>query len=186
MSPVEPVQLLNFIMKNWLNDRSLEIGCGCGDLVHLLPITDAVEPSTYRIIEARAKMSRAHIKQGFIESLPYPNKQFTTVLCIDTLHLVRSDMEGLTEVNRVLKTNGHFIFDLWEGDMDLVVGRMLEVNNYCRFVSQFGFQLVEKSKFDFYSNYWQKNVSRWGLCFKKVKDFEFSSLVTKSDLRDKK
>ena len=103
-------------------DRVLDAGCGSGrNLMYLLNAgldVCAVDANPHAIAEVRELASRlapgtpdSHFVQSPIESLPWPDRQFTVVLSSAVLHFARNhDQFGsmLREMWRVLDHGGMF------------------------------------------------------------------------------
>ena len=96
----------------------LEIGCGVGiTAVHLhnkynmSVIGTDVDPEQVMLAKKHHKESK---RLKFIESdattLPFENQEFDIVVSFFVLHHIGSWDKTLTEISRVLKPNGYFIF----------------------------------------------------------------------------
>ena len=96
------------------SDKILEIGCGIGSVV------DALSEKGHSVIGT--DISQEAINYGLkkygpidlqvqpAEHLPYPDESFDVVLSFDLFeHIARIEMH-VQEVVRVLKTNGHYLF----------------------------------------------------------------------------
>lgn len=99
--------------------RVFELGCG-GGLNQ--PLYDAsaissfsgLDPSgkltAFARFEAARKGWEADIRQGFGEDVPYDDESFDTVVCTFTLCSVNDHARVLSELRRVLKPGGTFLF----------------------------------------------------------------------------
>lgn len=112
--------------------RVLDIGSGYGGSARVIarevgcPVT-ALNLSTVQ--NRRARTMNTHqgldplidVVDGSFEDLPFPDANFDVVWCQDSiLHSARRE-QVLTEVNRVLRSGGQFIFTdpMQQGDVDL-------------------------------------------------------------------
>lgn len=101
------------------NKRVLEIGCGVGIVsAHLVNEYD-MNVTGIDLDPEQIALARMHNEENerlrFIEAdttrLPFEDHEFDMVLSIYVLHFVGNWEEALEEINRVLKQNGHFIFN---------------------------------------------------------------------------
>lgn len=99
--------------------RVLELGCGGGINQLLLDparVTSysGVDPSPkgldYARESARAMGWDADIRTGVGEALPFADASFDTVVCTLTLCSVQDQMQTLSELRRVLKPGGTYLF----------------------------------------------------------------------------
>jgi 2-polyprenyl-6-hydroxyphenyl methylase/3-demethylubiquinone-9 3-methyltransferase len=99
--------------------KALEVGCGGGilseEIARMGFETTGIDPSAPSLDIARehAKQSGLDIKydEGTGEALPYANSEFDAVFCCDVLEHVRDLPKVMSEISRVLKPGGVFIFD---------------------------------------------------------------------------
>jgi 2-polyprenyl-6-hydroxyphenyl methylase / 3-demethylubiquinone-9 3-methyltransferase len=115
---------------------ALEVGCGgglfCEEISKLGFSTTGIDPSQQSIISAinHAKQSDLPIQYitGTGESLPLPNKYFDVVFCCDVLEHVQDLPRVISEISRVLKPGGIFIYDTINRTMisKLVVIKVLQ------------------------------------------------------------
>jgi len=99
--------------------KALEVGCGggilCEEIAKMGFDTTGIDPSEHSLNIARnhAKVSGLEIKyeEGTGEALPYANGEFDAVFCCDVLEHVRDLPKVMSEISRVLKPGGVFIFD---------------------------------------------------------------------------
>ena len=97
----------------------LEVGCGGGILSEEIAkmgfITTGIDPAaqSLEIARAHAKESQLDIKyeNGAGENIPYQDNSFDAVLCCDVLEHVHDLPKVISEVSRVLKDDGIFIYD---------------------------------------------------------------------------
>jgi 2-polyprenyl-6-hydroxyphenyl methylase / 3-demethylubiquinone-9 3-methyltransferase len=99
--------------------NALEIGCGGGilseELARMGLSTIGIDPSeqSLKIAITHAKESNLIInyEKGAGETLPFPNNSFDIVICCDVLEHVRDLPKVISEISRVLKHGGVFIYD---------------------------------------------------------------------------
>lgn len=97
----------------------LEVGCGGGILSEELAktglITTGIDPSEKSLDTAVKHAADNNLKikydKGFGEDLPYRNNSFNIVVCCDVLEHVKDLPEVISEIARVLKNGGIFIYD---------------------------------------------------------------------------
>ncbi len=99
--------------------KALEVGCGGGLLTEEIAkmgfLTTGIDPAETSIRTARthAKDSGLSIQydKGGGEHLPYPDNEFDVVFCCDVLEHVKDVGKVVSEISRVLRPGGSFIFD---------------------------------------------------------------------------
>jgi SAM-dependent methyltransferase len=175
----ESPDVVNFILRNIESTNEspsiLEVGCGSGRLLGLVPITHTLDASSSMIERLKKRISDKGLNvvtsQGFVECIPYEDK-FDAILFMNGFFQVRSDYEAFIEINRSLKLGGRFIFNLYADDsFDIICGRVLGVNNYIRIMKEFGFSLVEKRK-------------TGHICVEKVAEFNLKNLRKMQLIKD--
>ena len=102
------------------NDRSvLDLGCAGGFMAEALDDRGArvsgIDPAP-AAIAAASRHAEAHGREidyrtGVGEALPYADGQFDAVVCVDVLEHVEDLGEVITQVHRVLRPGGCFLFD---------------------------------------------------------------------------
>lgn len=98
---------------------ALEVGCGGGlfseDIAKLGFITSGIDPSEQSVNNAieHAKENELSIQYrvGSGESIPFGEQLFDVVFCCDVLEHVRDLPKVISEISRVLKPGGIFIYD---------------------------------------------------------------------------
>ncbi len=98
---------------------ALEVGSGGGILTEEIArmgfITTGIDPADQSVITAsnHAKVSGLDIKyeKGVGENLPYADASFDFVFCCDVLEHVQDLPKVISEISRVLKPGGVFIYD---------------------------------------------------------------------------
>lgn len=99
--------------------KALEVGCGggilCEEIAQMGFETTGIDPSDHSLEIARnhAKLGGLNInyEKGTGEALPYKDASFDVVFCCDVLEHVRNLPKVISEISRVLKLDGIFIFD---------------------------------------------------------------------------
>lgn len=97
------------------NGAALELGCGSGRLLKawdvLYDSVTAVEAFSSSLEEAAAKQSQATLVQADVNSLPFKDKQFDTLLAFDVLeHVFAADM--LSEARRVARDGAKLLMSV--------------------------------------------------------------------------
>jgi 2-polyprenyl-6-hydroxyphenyl methylase/3-demethylubiquinone-9 3-methyltransferase len=98
---------------------ALEVGSGGGILTEEIAKmgfdTTGIDPAEHSIRTAsnHAKATGLSIKyhKGSGEALPYPDSSFDVVFCCDVLEHVKDLPKVISEISRVLKPNGVFLYD---------------------------------------------------------------------------
>lgn len=143
----------------------LDIGCGSGSLLKEYPVTHAIEPNPRRFKTAKKRFPRITIRNGWSENIPFNSNYFDTVIAWGVMCFVRSIMESLVEINRVLKPSGKFIFDVnISSSMPMV--QTVNPDNFVKYIELFGFTLFQRKEFG------QSYHKRLALAIRKDKDFD--------------
>jgi SAM-dependent methyltransferase len=80
----------------------LDVGCGRGELMR---VAQAIGYRPVRGTEAVPELCNDNVVQASIDSLPFPDKAFSVVTCVDVIeHVLEPDIvPGLKELERVTK-----------------------------------------------------------------------------------
>lgn len=96
---------LQFVLSNCVGDTCLDVGCGRGYLAKQI-----VSSGVANVYGLDLEPSKTHSKedgytfvQGFIESIPFPDGSFDTVVCTHVLEHVRDLKKATKEILRVAK-----------------------------------------------------------------------------------
>lgn len=119
--------------------RMLDLGCGNGK--HSIYLNSSgfdvysSDIDCSKIIKNTKKLNLSNltIREHSFTAIPYADNFFDAVICTSTLHhAVLSDIkQGINEVYRVLKPNGHFIFDFLSTlDASYGLGTKIEQNTF--------------------------------------------------------
>jgi 2-polyprenyl-6-hydroxyphenyl methylase/3-demethylubiquinone-9 3-methyltransferase len=105
---------------DWKGRDVLDLGCAGGFMAEALASRGAnvtgIDPAQQAIEEARrhAKINNLTIEYnvGAGENLPYPDRSFDIVVCVDVLEHVADLQKVINEIARVLRPGGCFVFDI--------------------------------------------------------------------------
>jgi 2-polyprenyl-6-hydroxyphenyl methylase/3-demethylubiquinone-9 3-methyltransferase len=107
------------IVGDWRGKAVLDLGCGGGFMAEALTERGAtvtgIDPSEAAIAAARRHAEANDLEIDYRvsggERLPFANGVFDIVVCVDVLEHVEDLKRVLTEIRRVLRPNGVFLFD---------------------------------------------------------------------------
>ena len=94
--------------------QALDIGCGPGDIVPLLPLTEytGIDLSPTMVTESDrfdadlVAAGRVAFRLGSAEQLPFPDASFDRIFSIGVIHFWPDPTRPLAETRRVLKAGG--------------------------------------------------------------------------------
>jgi SAM-dependent methyltransferase len=90
--------------------RVLEVGCGSGEFLEKAASrgfdVTGIEYADAAVKRANARLGRAAVKCGSIETLPLEPSAYDAVVCFDVIEHVRSPQEFLERVHRCLRPGG--------------------------------------------------------------------------------
>ncbi|HAX80550.1 MAG TPA: 3-demethylubiquinone-9 3-O-methyltransferase [Cyanobacteria bacterium UBA11372] len=129
-NPKEKIYTLNHINKsrfeffdryvsNWRGLKALDVGCGGGFSSEFMAakgvVVSGIDQSS-KCIQAAQKHAESNgfkidYRQAVAENIPYGDATFDVVVCVDVLEHVENVEQVISEVYRVLKPNGLFLFD---------------------------------------------------------------------------
>jgi len=98
---------------------ALEVGCGGGILTEEIACrrfhTTGIDPSVQSITTASEHSIKSRLKINYMngtgEALPFPDSMYDIVFCCDILEHVQDLPKVISEISRVLKPGGVFIYD---------------------------------------------------------------------------
>ncbi|MEM6577268.1 MAG: bifunctional 2-polyprenyl-6-hydroxyphenol methylase/3-demethylubiquinol 3-O-methyltransferase UbiG [Pseudomonadota bacterium] len=104
---------------DWTDQDVLDLGCAGGFMSEALTERGAqvtgIDPAQEAIAAAKAHAEATGLgiryDVGVGEALPYPDAQFDHVVCVDVLEHVSDLKKVLSEITRVLRPGGLFLFD---------------------------------------------------------------------------
>jgi len=92
--------------------RVLDLGCGRGGVMELLAdhvaLPVGVDPDLSSLVEYRAPVVRRAV--ALADALPFPEASFDLVLCSWVIEHLANPQAAFSEVARVLRPGGHFVF----------------------------------------------------------------------------
>jgi 2-polyprenyl-6-hydroxyphenyl methylase / 3-demethylubiquinone-9 3-methyltransferase len=106
-------------IRSWQDLKVLDVGCGggfsCEFMAQKGAVVSGIDQSQKCIIKAQEHSKNSGFKinylQGFAEDLPFSKSTFDVVTCVDVLEHVADLPQTVSEIYRVLKPNGLFLFD---------------------------------------------------------------------------
>ncbi len=101
--------VLNLIAEDRKLERVLEIGCGAGNILERLPLTNlhGIDLSAFLLHKAKEKLKEnVLLLQCDAQKLPYKDQTFTQVICSEVLEHLLDPSVALDEMGRVLKRQG--------------------------------------------------------------------------------
>ncbi|MBD2743810.1 3-demethylubiquinone-9 3-O-methyltransferase [Coleofasciculus sp. FACHB-1120] len=106
-------------VSNWQGLQALDVGCGGGFTCEFMAKrgvkVSGIDQSAKCIQQAQdhASLSGLQIdyQHGYSENLPYRANTFDIVVCVDVLEHVADLRQTISEIHRILKPNGLFLFD---------------------------------------------------------------------------
>lgn len=94
----------------------LDVGCGYGETLVALSQDGFTkltgvdgDPKAIAHTRESLKNTQIEVKEGDVENLPFSEKTFSAVLCLDVLEHVTNDKRTVDEIARVLEDQGLFI-----------------------------------------------------------------------------
>jgi ubiquinone/menaquinone biosynthesis C-methylase UbiE len=104
-------------------DSVLDVGCGTGALLYELSTRypkarlAGIDPSPEMLAIARQRLAAGvELKQGWAESISYPDSTFDVVVSCNVLHYVRQPLAALRNMLRVLRPEGTVVITDWSDD----------------------------------------------------------------------
>lgn len=107
-----PLNIVSTIIKKYFHGRCLDIGCGTGRHLLLMPQNSVgldADDKFFYLIKKRNKQHNL-IKHDLNEfSYPFKKNQFDTILCSHVIEHLYSPYKTLMEIKRILKPRGILI-----------------------------------------------------------------------------
>lgn len=110
-------------------DKVLDVACGIGDLLKRLKeksLIDiyGVDISSKMVEESRKNLNgNNNIKVGNVESIPFDNEMFDSVITTAAFHHFQNPIEAIKDIKRVLKPGGRII--IYDFTLPIVVRQMV-------------------------------------------------------------
>ncbi|MBN9089620.1 MAG: class I SAM-dependent methyltransferase [Reyranella sp.] len=150
--PVVPTFQSHFGLK--AGDSVLDVGCAKGFMLHdmaeLIPglTVKGIDISDYAIENALPDM-KPHVQAGNAAKLPFPDKSFDVVICINTVHNLERELCGvaLREIERVARRGAFVTVDAYRNDdqrqrmeaWNLTALTMMHVDEWKAFFASVGY-----------------------------------------------
>lgn len=110
--------------------KVVDIGCGSGQNIRFLREYNVIGLDNSEFFIKYAKKHNLNIIKGTFPKTPFKRNSFDIVLCLDLLEHVKDDTQGLTEIYRILKSNGLVIITV--PAFSLLWGKHDEDNQHLR------------------------------------------------------
>jgi 2-polyprenyl-6-hydroxyphenyl methylase/3-demethylubiquinone-9 3-methyltransferase len=112
-------KIIDLLKINPEGKSALEVGCGggilCEEIRKIGFDTVGIDPAELSITTASDHAAESGLKikyfKGVGESLPFPDSTFDVVFCCDVLEHVQDLPKVISEISRVLKPEGVFLYD---------------------------------------------------------------------------
>ena len=150
--PVVPAFRAHFGLK--AGDSVLDVGCAKGFMMHdmaeLIPglTIKGVDISDYAVANALPDM-KPHVQVGDAARLPFPDRSFDVVICINTVHNLEREAcgEALREIERVARRGAFVTVDAYRDDderrrmeaWNLTARTMMHVDEWKAFFASVGY-----------------------------------------------
>ena len=136
-------------------DIVLDIGCGSGKFIELLPqkVFYGIDISDeYLDIAKERGYKEVHQIDLSFDRLPFPNELFDSVVCMEVSEHLFDPIHALAEINRVLKPNGTLIISVpnigWlPCRLSLLVGYFSDFQNTTLVPSHIRFYTIKRLKY---------------------------------------
>jgi ubiquinone/menaquinone biosynthesis C-methylase UbiE len=105
----ETIKICKFSRKT----RVLDVGCGIVTVLHFIKgRKHGLDPLAKQLRKLYKYPSGIEVFEGVAEDIPFPNKYFDVVFCTNVLDHVEDPIKCLSEMARVLKDDGYFVFSI--------------------------------------------------------------------------
>jgi 2-polyprenyl-6-hydroxyphenyl methylase/3-demethylubiquinone-9 3-methyltransferase len=113
------IKIFNKLKIDPAGKSALEVGCGggllCEEIAGIGFKTSGIDPARQSVITASEHAFTGGLKIEYIigsgEALPYPDNSTDVVFCCDVLEHVQNLPKVISEISRVLKPEGVFLYD---------------------------------------------------------------------------
>ncbi len=186
-------------ISDWRGLKALDVGCGGGFSCEFMAergvVVSGIDRSAKCILKAREhateRSMKIEYKQALAENIPFCNNTFDVVICVDVLEHVADFHKTVSEIARVLKPNGLFLFDTINRNLRsrLVMIWILEyflkeippgIHDWQKFIrpeeltkvmQATGFTNIEIKGFDLFGSTLYQNILSY-ICYKKTGGFK--------------
>jgi ubiquinone/menaquinone biosynthesis C-methylase UbiE len=157
--------------------KVLDLGCGTGAILeqisHAYNTVElfGLDLSENMITQATYRLdSKAKLSTGDAENLPYEDDSFDLICCVESFHYYPNPAKALSEIKRVLKSDGTFLLcDTWRRSLLRQI-----MNFFIRFSDDGVVHIYSEceikkllTKIGFYSVYWKQITNHAYLCVSK-------------------
>lgn len=154
-----------------LNGRTLDLGCGIGDMLTYRDKTVGVDINPHTVAFCKARGSEAYLMHP--NKLPFDSKEFSSVLMDNVLEHLAEPVPLLTEVRRVLLAKGRLLIGVpglkgWHSDPDHKI--LYDESDLVALVKPLGFCHIETFYTPlFYSDWLNRNMRQYCIyaCFER-------------------
>lgn len=102
--------IVRLIKKYGKGDKYLDAGCGTGLILRHLPENSmGLDLNPRNLDKAKKYAPCAHLIEGDIEAMPFPDKKFNTVICSEVLEHLLYPQKAVKEIKRILESGGILI-----------------------------------------------------------------------------
>lgn len=95
------------ILSKYLRGRTIDIGCGIGDMLAFRPNTVGVDINSFNVTHCQARGGNAFLMEP--DFIPFEHATFDSALLDNVLEHIIDPKPLLGEVFRVLRSNGRFV-----------------------------------------------------------------------------
>lgn len=154
-----------------LTGRTLDLGCGIGDMLSYRDKTVGVDINPHTVAFCKARGSEAYLMTA--NTLPFHAMEFSAVLMDNVLEHLVEPVPLLTEVRRVLSTKGRLLIGVpglkgWRSDPDHKI--LYDESTLAALVEPLGFGHLETFHTPLFQSDWlNRNVRQYCIyaCFER-------------------
>jgi ubiquinone/menaquinone biosynthesis C-methylase UbiE len=169
------------------HNHILDVGCGAGDILMEIEKQKqfnlklfGVDASNYMVERSRKRvLSGTVIENAVSEKIPYDNSSFDKIICSEVLEHVEDLGKSLSEISRVLKVGGSFVFSYPNENLINILKKGVNILRINKIIFSGAYQ----PEMDM-TDHWHKRkielkmllkeLSKVKLCIKKVVPLPFS------------